>query len=174
MNNIENNITITINDDEQPIRSERSGRSEKNSGCSGLLFSAKLFWSWNLLFELVIGVPFIGLMSMFGDDGSAVIICGLIFACVHTAASAAMFKKHYRKNGVPAWKFVLLNALPLLLISVFIYVIALLMIHVFVLDLEFILWLWYFSVSSFLYSAVYGVFLTAVLGIEHMIERSRL
>lgn len=174
MDNIENNITITINENDEPIRSGHSGRSGNNSGRSGLLFSTKLFWLWNLLFELITGIAFIYFMSLFHDDGSAVIICGLIFVCVHTAASAALFKQHYCKNCIPAWKFVLLNALPLFLIGVFIYAVDGLMSEVFcVFGLDLTMALWFFSVSSFLYSVVYGVLLTAALGIGHLIERKR-
>ena len=171
MNNIDNDITITINDDEEPIRSGYSGRSENNSGRSGSAATAKLFWLWNLLFELITGTAFIFFMLMFHDDGSAVFVCGTVFACFHAAFSVSLFKARYRENGVPAWKFALQCFLPLLLIGG-----AMLLFYAISESSGFgSFFAFGAAVFGFLfmcYSVVYGVILTAVLGIGHLIGRS--
>lgn len=171
-----NDITIDINDNEESIRSVRSGRSGYKPECPRLPVPAKLFWLWNLLFELTVGILYIGLMSVAGDDygGFAVVIGGLLFVCAHTAVSAALFKRYYQKNRVPAWKFVLWNSLPLFIIGAVMILIPIL--SNFIendLDLGFVLVSGVFGLCFACYSAVYGVFLTAVLGIGHLIERNR-
>lgn len=175
MDNIENNITVTINENEEPIRSGHSGRSGNNSGRSGLLFSTKLFWIWNLLFELITGSAFIYFMSLFHDDGSAIFVCGALFACFHAAVSVSLFKRHYRENGIRAWKFALLCFLPLLLIGAAMFLIYALSETFgyggFGSYQTFIMAVFGFCFAC--YSVVYGVILAAVLGIGHLIERKK-
>lgn len=164
-----NDITIDINDNEEPIR---SGRSGNNSGRSGLPAVAKHFALWNLLFELVVGVLFLCFMAALHDDGSAIFICGLIFACVHTAISVDLFKRYYQKNGVPAWKFALLNFLPLFIIGVVMILVPVISeLTGFSIGIEFDLMSGVYGVCFAGYSIVYGVFLTAALGIGRLIEK---
>ncbi len=166
MNDTNNDITVIITDYEEPYRPRRSGN---NSERPRLPVSAKLFALWSLLFGLIVGVPYIFLMAWFGDDfgAGAVIVCGLLFACIHTAASAVSFRRYKRKYGVSVWQFVLLSVLPLLALGAVSYLTA---------------WAvggWdglffaIFAVCYGGYSVVYGALLSAALGIGHLIERGR-
>lgn len=116
MDNIEDNITVTINENEEPIRSGHSGRLGYKPERPRLPVAAKLAALWSLLFGLFAGIPFILFNALLGDDwgAGAVVIAALLFVCAHTAASAVSFGRYERKYGVSEWKFVLLNALPLL------------------------------------------------------------
>lgn len=163
-----NDITVIISDYEEPYFWRHSGDKPERPR---LPISAKRIALRNLLFELAVLVPFILLMAWGGDDGSAVIICELFFACIHTAISAGSFKQCYRKNGVSAWKFLVLNTLPLPLVSAFTYAVGALMANVFdVFDLGLIMAFWFLSVGFLLYSIMYCVFLLAALGIIHALS----
>lgn len=174
MNDTENNnITIVINDYEEPFRTGRSGNKTERPR---LPIAAKLIALWNLLFELIIGVPFIFLMAWLGDDcgAGAVVVATLLFVCAHTAASAVSFRRYKLKYKIPAWKFVLLNALPLLFIGALAFVIPWLVpIFGFNFGLGDAIFFVILSVCFSGYSVVYGVLLTAVLGIGHLIERKK-
>lgn len=168
MNDAENNdFTVIITDYEEP---HRSGSSGDNPEPPRLSAAAKLIALWNLLFELIVGVPYIFLMSWAGDDfgAGAVVICGLLFACAHTAASAVSFKRYNRKYGVSAVKFVLLNALPLFLICAVRYAAALMGIYITTtIDRGTGILLAVLYTGFFGYSVVYAALLSAALGIMH-------
>lgn len=170
MNDTENNdLTVIITDNEETYS---SGSSGDNPEPPRLAAAAKLIALWNLLFELVVGVPFIFLMSWVGDDfgAGAVVICGLLFACAHTAASAVSFKRYNRKYGVSAVKFVLLNALPLFLIGAVRYAAALMGIYI-TTDLGTGILLAVLYTGFFGYSVVYAALLSVVLGIKHAVGK---
>lgn len=175
MNDTDNDIIITITDYEEPYRPRRPGNKPERPR---LPISGKLIALWNLLFELIVGIPFFGLMAVVGDDsgGGAAVIGGLLFACVHTAASAVAFNRFYCKHGgVPAWKFVLLNVLPLLIIGAVLILIPILSETVAVFDffsLDFVLLSGVFGICFSGYSVLYGALLSAVLGIGNLIEGS--
>ena len=137
---------------------------------SRLPVGAKLLALWNLLFELIVGVPYIFLMSWVGDDfgAAAAIIGGLLLASVHTAASAVSFKRYKRKYGVSAWKFVLLNALPLFLIGTLIFLAA--QTEAFTVDFGTAILLAVFCVCFLGYSAVYAALLSIALGIKRAVD----
>lgn len=172
MNDTENNdFTVIITDYEEPYRSGSSGDDPEPPR---LATGAKLIALWNLLFELIVGVPFIFLMSWVGDDfgADAVVICGLLFACAHTAASAVSFKRYNRKYGVSAVKFVLLNALPLFLIGAVRYAAALMGIYI-TTDLGTGILLAVLYTGFFGYSVVYAALLSAALGIMHAVGNGK-
>lgn len=172
MNEPENNdFTVIINDDEEPYRSGSSGDDPEPPR---LATGAKLIALWNLLFELIVGVPFIFLMSWVGDDfgAGAVVICGLLFACAHAAASAVSFKRYNLKYGVSAVKFVLLNALPLFLIGAVRYAAALMGIYI-TTDLGTGILLAVLYTGFFGYSVVYAALLSAALGIMHAVGNGK-
>lgn len=152
-------FTVVITDDEERCRSGSEGAAL----APRLATRAKLIALWNLLFGLVVGVPFVLLMSWVGDDfgAGAVVICGLLFACAHTAASAASFKRYKRKYGVSAWQFVLLCVLPLLALGAVSYLTA------WAVGGWDALFFAIFALSYGGYAVVYGVLLSAVLGIMH-------
>ncbi len=110
-------FTVDIADQEEPCR---SGSSGDNPVPPRLATGAKLIALWNLLFGLVVGVPFVLLMSWVGDDfgTGAVVICGLLFACAHTAASSVSFKRYKRKYEVSAPKFVLISTVKSMFSSI--------------------------------------------------------
>lgn len=159
-----NDITVVISDYEEPCRTGRSGDKPERPG---LPVAAKLAALWSLLFGLFVGIPFIFFNAWLGDDygAVAVVIAALLFVCAHTAASAVSFGRYKRKYNVPARKFVLLNALPLLALGAVSFLAA---------------WTvggWdglFFAIIAICYggySVVYGVLLTAALGIEHLIKK---
>ncbi|MDE6727970.1 MAG: hypothetical protein K2J80_08535 [Oscillospiraceae bacterium] len=170
MNDTENNdFTVIITDHEEPCR---SGSSVDNPEPSRSTAAAKLIALWNLLFELIVGVPFIFLMSWVGDDfgAGAVVIGGLLFACAHTAASTVSFKRYERKYEVSAPKFVTLNALPLFLIGAVIYFAGwsgLIVTNNFGIGIM----LAVFCVCFLGYSVVYAALLSAMLGIKHAVGK---
>lgn len=131
-----------------------------------LAAAEKLIVLWNLLFELVVGVPFIILMADFG--ASTRVFGGLLFVCAHTAASAVSFKRYKRKYGVSAPKFVSLNALPLFLIGAVMYVAGLVS-----KDLGITLLFGVFCVCFLGYSVVYASLLSAVIGIMHAVGKRK-
>lgn len=167
MNETENNnITIVINDYKDPYRMGRSGNKPERPR---LPIAAKLTALWSSLFGLFVGIPIFFFMAWLGDDFGAgtVVVSALLFVCVHAAASAVLFKRYKRKYKVPAWKFVLLNALPLLALGAVSFLTA---------------WAvggWdslLFEIFAMCYGGyfvVYGVLLSAVLGIGHLIERRK-
>lgn len=168
---MDENIDFTVEiTDEEPVQHSGSfGNMPKR-----LPRGTKLLALWNLLFELIVGVPFIFLMSWVGDDfgTGAVVICGVLFACAHTAASAISFKWYKRKYGVSAPKFVLLNALPLFLIGAVVYFTVwsgLVVISDFVIAIL----LAVFCACFWGYSVVYAALLSAVLGIMHAVGNGR-
>lgn len=138
-----------------------------------LPLGAKLLALWNLLFELIVGVPYIFLMSWVGDDfgAAAAIIGGLLFACAHTAASAAAFKRYKRKYEVSAPKFVSMNALPLFLIGALIFLTE--KMEAFTADFGTAILLAVFCVCFMGYSVVYAALLSAVLGIKHAVGKRK-
>lgn len=144
-----------------------------------LPIAAKLIALWNLLFELVVGVPYIFLMLWVGDDFSmeAVVICGFLFAIVHTAASACSFGRYNRKYGVSEWKFVLLNVLPLLFILCSVWGVLWFLVSVLKVGLTFsigfVILMLVFTVCFAGYSVVYGVFLSMSLGVRFAVCRKR-
>lgn len=155
-------FTVVITDDEERCRSG----SEGSAPAPRLATRVKLIALWNLLFGLVVGVPFVLLMSWVGDDcgSGAVVICALLFACAHTTASAVSFKRYRLKYNAFVWQFVLLCVMPLLVLGAVSYITA---------------WAvggWdsiffaIFALSCGGYSVVYGVLLFAVLGIMHAVK----
>lgn len=135
--------------------------SPRSSGDKpGLPIAAKLTPLWSLLFGVVIGVPFIFLMSWLGDDwgAAAVVIAALIFACAHSAASALLFRQLGRKYGVSKWKFVLQSVLPLLAAGIIMYLTA-----YFIGDWSGLTWA-VFGICFAGYSVVYAVLLSMLLG----------
>lgn len=155
-------FTVEITDEEPVHHSGSFGDMPKR-----LPRGAKLLALWSALFALVVGVPFVLLMSWVGDDfgTGAVVICGLLFACAHTAASAVSFKRYKRKYGVFAWQFVLLCVLPLLALGAVAYLTAR---AVGGWDALFFA---IFALCYGGYSVVYGALLSAVLGINHAVEK---
>lgn len=152
-------FTVVITDDEERCRSG----SEGSAPAPRLATRAKLLALWSGLFGLVAGVLFVLLMSLVGDDfgAGAVVICGLLFACAHTAASAVSFKRYKRKYDVFAWQFVFLCALPMLALGAVAFITA----------TAFSGWdALFFAIFALCYggySVVYGALLSAVLGIMH-------
>lgn len=134
---------------------------------------AKLLALWNLLFELIVGVPYIFLMSWVGDDfgAAAAVIGGLLFACAHTAASVVSFKRYKRKYEVSAPKFVLMDALPLFIIGALIFLIT--HMEAFTADFGTAILLAVFCVCFSGYSIVYAALLSAVLGIKFTIAKRK-
>lgn len=158
MNDNESYIfTVDITDEEPAQRSGSFGEMPK------LPLGAKLLALWSGLFGLVAGVPFVLLMSLVGDDfgAGAVVICGLLFACAHTAASAVSFKRYKRKYDVFAWQFVFLCALPMLALGAVAFITA----------TAFSDWdALFFAIFALCYggySVVYGALLSVVLGIMY-------
>lgn len=175
MNDTNNDITVIITDNEEPFRPRSSGDKPERPR---LPRSSKFIALWNLLFELIIGIPFLGLMAVVGDDhgGGAVIFCGLLFAFAHMIISVTLFYRHYCENGVPAWKFVLLNVLPLLIIGAVLILIPILSETTALFDdldlsLGFLLYSGFLGICFGGYSIVYGALLSAVLGIGHLTKR---
>lgn len=165
MSDTENNdFTVDITDYEEPCH---SGSSGDNPEPPRLATRAKLIALWNLLFGLVVGVPFIFLMSWVGDDlgAVAVVIGGLLFACAHAAASAVSFTRYKRKYNVSAWQFVLLCVLPLLALGAVSYLTAL---AVGGWDSLFFA---IFALCYGGYSVVYAALLSAALGIMHAVGK---
>lgn len=152
-------FTVDITDQEPAQRSGSFGDMPKQHLPRG----AKLLALWSGLFGLVVGVPFVLLMSWVEDDfgTGAVVICGLLFACAHTAASAVSFKRYKRKYGVSAWQFVLLCVLPLLALGAVSYLTA------WAVGGWDALFFAIFALSYGGYAVVYGVLLSAVLVIMH-------
>lgn len=136
---------------------------------------AKLIALWNLLLEIIAGVPYIFLMSWVGDDwgAGAAIIGGLLFAAAHTAGSVFSYRHYERKYGIVEWRFVLLNVLPLLILAAGIYVVLYMKGRYGTLSFGAALVFGAFSVCFGGYSAVYGAMLSAALGIRHKLERRR-
>lgn len=168
---MDENIDFTVEiTDEEPVQHSGSfGNMPKR-----LPRGTKLLALWNLLFELIVGVPFIFLMSWVGDDfgTGAVVICGVLFACAHTAASAVSFNRYKRKYEVSAPNFVTLNALPLFLIGAVIYFAGwsgLIVTNNFGIGI----FLAVFCACFLGYSAVYAALLSAVLGIKHAVGKRK-
>ncbi len=159
MNETEKSDSIAeIAGDENDIRCPRS--SGDRPGRPGLPTAVKLIALWSLLFGIVIGVPFIFLMSWLGDDwgAGAVVIAVLIFACAHSAASALLFRRLGRKYGVSRWKFVPLSVLPLLAAGIIMYLTA-----YFIGDWSGLIWA-FLGIPFAGYSVVYAVLLSVLLG----------
>lgn len=148
--------TAEIAGDESDICCPRSSGDKPE-----LPIAAKLTPLWSLLFGIVIGVPFIFLMSWLGDDrgAAAVVIAVLIFACAHSAASALLFGRLGRKYGVSKWKFVPLSVLPLLAAGIIMYLTA-----YFIGDWSGLTWA-VFGICFAGYSVVYAVLLSMLLGV---------
>lgn len=174
-------IIIDITDvDKKPNRqTQHSERDNERPERPCLPIAVKLIALWNLLFELVVGVPYIFLMLWVRDDFGmeAVVICGFLFAVVHTAASACSFGRYNRKYGVSEWKFVLLNVLPLLFILCSVWGVLLFLVSVLKVGLTFsigfVILMLVFTVCFAGYSVVYGVFLFMSLGIRFAVCRKR-
>lgn len=156
-------FTVDITDEEPAQHSGSFGDMPKHNLPRG----AKLLALWSGLFGLVVGVPFILLMSWVGDDfgAGAVVICGLLFAYAHTAASAVSFKRYRRKYDVFAWQFVLLCVLPLLALGAVSYLTA------WAVGGWDALFFALFALCYGGYSVVYGALLSAALGIKHAVGK---
>lgn len=158
-------FTVVITDNEERSRSGIAGAASAPRLAAG----AKLLALWSLLFGLVVGVPFVHFMFLVGDDfgAGAVVICGLLFACAHTAASAVSFKRYKRKYDVFAPQFVFLCALPMLGLGVVSFLTAMSIggwggVH--------------FGIIALCYggySVVYGTLLSVVLGIMYARGKNR-
>lgn len=158
-------ITVEIVDYDEDIRRPR--RSGNKPERPGLPAAVKLTALGSLLFGIVVGVPFIFLMSWLGDDwgAGAVVIAASVFACAHAAASAVLFRYLGRRYGVSVWKFVPLGALPLSASGIALFLAA------------FIIGGWngfflaIFGVCFAGYSVAYAALLSAALGISRYLER---
>lgn len=140
-----------------------------------LPLGAKLIALRNLLFEIIVGVPYVFLMAWVGDDfgAGAVIICSLIFAAAHTAASVVLYGRYKRKYGVAEWKYALLNALPALILGAMICVVIYLMGQYKTLDFGTAILIGIPAECFAGYSAVYGALLSVALGIRYSVKKKR-
>lgn len=152
---------------------DKNGENRKNL-LPRPMFPAAIIALWNMLFEIIAGAPYIGFMSWVGDDFGAggAIIGGLVFAAAHTAASTALYKK-YEQHGVPEWKFVLLNALPMFIICAMMFFVLRYLSEYGSLGFGAAIFFGILIVCFVGYSVVYGVILSITLGIRHSVKKGK-
>lgn len=126
------------------------------------------------ILTLCVGAVEVGVIALVGDDygAAAAVLAAVIPAVCHVAVSALVYNRFRKKHGLSAPKFVMLNALPSLIIGALGYL-------VFETIRRFNGYGWDGLMEVFLslcivgYSLVYTALLSAVLGIKLEVCRKK-
>lgn len=130
------------------------------------------------IFTLCIGVSEITIIALIGDDYgvAAAALAALIPVSIHTVASFFAYRRFRRKYGMSAWKFVVLNVLPALVIGALVFFAYQTMHKLNIAGygenykglLEALM-----SIAVMGYSVVYAALLSAVLWIQHAVFKKK-
>lgn len=130
------------------------------------------------ILTLCVGFAAFVIILLVGDQHGAMaaVTAALIPLAVHTAASAFVYKRFRQKCGLSAPRFVILNALPALIIGVPVFLVSFAMCNFDIIHTDYDfkgMWGAYISLCGIGYSVVYSAVLSAVLGIKRAVGRRK-
>lgn len=130
------------------------------------------------ILTLCVGFVEFVIIMLVGDNRGAMaaVIWALIPLAVHTAASAFAYKRFGQKCGLSAARFVMLNALPALIIGVPVFLVSFAMCNFDIIHTDYDvegMWGAYISLCGIGYSVVYSAVLSAVLGIKRAVGKRK-